>query len=155
MLTRARFPTTLPVVVGANFTLRLALPPALRISGNVSPLILNPAPVTVGRETVRLTVPPFLSVSGKMLLLPTKTFPKFKLVGVTDRVPVELLLVVPPEREILVGEFVALLATETVPVRLPLTVGANLTLKETLCPGARLRGRERPLMLNPLPVTVA
>jgi hypothetical protein len=155
VLTRARFPTTLPVVVGANFTLRLALPPTLRISGNVSPLILNPAPVTVGRETVKLTVPTFFSVSGKTLLFPTRTFPKFKLVGVTDRVPVELLLVVPPEREILVGEFVALLATETVPVRLPLTVGANLTLKETLCPGARLRGRERPLMLNPLTVTVA
>ena len=35
-------PVALPPVVGANFTLKLTLCPALNVTGSASPLILNP-----------------------------------------------------------------------------------------------------------------
>jgi len=43
----------------------------------------------------------------------------------------------------------------TVPLKLPLEVGENVTLKLTLCPEARLTGKLKPLMLNPEPVICA
>jgi hypothetical protein len=38
---------------------------------------------------------------------------------------------------------------------LPLDCGAKIVVKLTLWPGARVNGMLRPLMLNPLPTTVA
>ena len=43
----------------------------------------------------------------------------------------------------------------TVPLKFPLAVGENFTLKLTLCPEARLTGKLKPLMLNPEPVICA
>jgi len=60
-----------------------------------------------------------------------------------------------PESGALVGEFVALLTTETSPVTLPAAVGAKVTLKPVLFPAPKVSGRERELMLKPVPVTVA
>ena len=41
------------------------------------------------------------------------------------------------------------------PVALPAEVGAKLTFKELLLPGAMVRGVDRPVMANPLPETLA
>jgi hypothetical protein len=46
LLTSDTLPLTLPATVGANFTWNVALCPAAMVVGNVSPLTLNPAPVT-------------------------------------------------------------------------------------------------------------
>jgi len=43
----------------------------------------------------------------------------------------------------------------TFPAALPVTVGANLTLKLTLCPTLNVTGNANPLMLNPLPEALA
>lgn len=56
-----------------------------------------------------------------------------------------------PVREIAAGEFVALLTTVTLPERLPVEVGAKVTLKEVDCPAARLKGSVIPVVLNPAP----
>ena len=53
----------------------------------------------------------------------------------------------------LLGEFVALLRTEALPVTLPTVVGAKVRLKSVFCPADRVKGRAGPLMLKPLPVT--
>ena len=45
-----------------------------------------------------------------------------------------------PESAITRGEFVALLTTVTLPERLPVDAGANVTLKEVDWPAARLSG---------------
>ncbi len=74
-------PVTLPVAVGAKVALKVALWPAVRVRGRESPLMLKPAPVTVASETVRRRVPLFLRVTVLVLLLPTVTFPKARLVG--------------------------------------------------------------------------
>ena len=59
-----------------------------------------------------------------------------------------------PERGSLAGEFVALLTIETLPVTLPAAVGAKVTLKLAFCPAGKVKGRDRPLTLKPVPVTL-
>jgi hypothetical protein len=53
-----------------------------------------------------------------------------------------------------VGEFVALLAKEADPVTAPLDVGANLTLTAWFAPAVMVKGKVRPVTLNPAPVVV-
>jgi hypothetical protein len=60
-----------------------------------------------------------------------------------------------PLKEIVRGEFGALLTSETEPVTLPAEVGAKTTLKVVFFPAAIVAGTVRPLMLKPVPDTVA
>ena len=46
LLTTERLPMTLPLVAGAKVALRVAVWPAVRMSGNKRPLVLKPDPVT-------------------------------------------------------------------------------------------------------------
>ena len=59
-----------------------------------------------------------------------------------------------PESEIVSGEFVALLATETLPVILPAPDGAKVAVKVAACPGVRIVPEEIPDALKPAPETV-
>jgi len=59
-----------------------------------------------------------------------------------------------PEREIVAGEFVALLATVTLPVTLPAAKGANVASNVADCPGARIRPAETPLVEKEAPETL-
>ena len=86
-----------------------------------------------------------------MLLLPTVTFPKLRLVGLTPSKRVTPV----PESDTVAGELVALLAIEMLPVTLPDEVGAKMALKAVLCPAVRVRGNDSPLILKPAPLTVA
>jgi hypothetical protein len=43
----------------------------------------------------------------------------------------------------------------TLPVAAPLAVGENSTVNDVLCPAANVKGKARPLRLNPGPVAVA
>ena len=60
-----------------------------------------------------------------------------------------------PEREIVTGELLALLTMLMLPVALPATVGAKVTVSVALCPVANVAGTDKPLMPKPVPVTVA
>jgi len=51
------------------------------------------------------------------------------------------------------GEFVALLATEILPVTLPAAAGAKVAVKVAVCPGVRITP-ETPVALKPAPETV-
>jgi hypothetical protein len=59
-----------------------------------------------------------------------------------------------PEREIDVGEFVALLATRTPPGELPAVKGEKAASKVADCPGARIRPAETPLTEYRAPETL-
>lgn len=59
-----------------------------------------------------------------------------------------------PLRAIVSGEPGALLVTETVPVALPLAVGANVTLNELVAPGFKVAAL-KPLSVKPEPETLA
>ena len=86
--------------------------------------------------------------------VPTPTFPKLALGGMTEScdwsgwTPV-------PLRAIVVGEFRALLTSETLPVTLRVLTGAKTTLKVVFCPGPSFNGKRSPVMLKPLPETLA
>ena len=56
-----------------------------------------------------------------------------------------------PERVIVAGELVALLATVALPVTPIAAAGVNVTLSVALCPGARICPVETPLAVNPAP----
>ena len=64
-------PLTAPAADGANLTVNEVLCPAFRVRGNVSPLMLKPAPVVEAAEIVTLVPPLLVSVSDCVLLLPT------------------------------------------------------------------------------------
>ena len=83
-LTSETLPDTLPVAVGANCTLKVLDWPAGRVSGNVDPLMLKPAPVTIPCEMVKLTPPELVKVRSCKLLLLTTTLPRLALGGVTE-----------------------------------------------------------------------
>ena len=58
-----------------------------------------------------------------------------------------------PESAIVVEEFVALLATMTLPVALPAVAGANVALRVVVWPGVRITP-DAPLALKPAPETL-
>jgi len=85
--------------------------------------------------------------------LPGCTLPKLRLDGFAVRLPGTTPV---PEREMLSVGLEALLVREREPLAAPADCGANTTLKlGLLWPGAKVRGRFKPFMVNPLPVTAA
>ena len=85
LLTMERLPVKLPVVVGAKVALKAALLPGAKTKGNERPLALKLPPVTLTCVTFTLPVPGFVRVTGFVLLLPTATLPKLRLVGLASR----------------------------------------------------------------------
>ncbi len=61
--TTAMFPLTLPAEVGAKMAPKVKLCPGISVNGKVSPVTLNPGPVTLACVTVRLEPPELVSVS--------------------------------------------------------------------------------------------
>src|SRR5713226_7428130 len=119
----------------------------------LTPLALKPAPVTVTPEMVTLEFPLLVSVTGNPLLPPTFTLPKLRLVGLAPSRNVAATPV--PLRARVRGEPGALLTSDTEPVTLPAAVGVNPALNVVLAPAAIVCGTLRPVMLKPVPVTVA
>jgi hypothetical protein len=93
-----------------------------------------------------LELPVFVSVAACVPKLPTCTLPKFKVAGVTLNWSDELTPV--PAREIVIGEFGALLVSIKVPLTEPAAVGANPTVKLELVPAPIVSGTVRPLMVK-------
>src|SRR2546427_424602 len=148
LLTSEMPPDALPVVVGANCTLKVLDCPGGRVSGNVSPLMLKPAPVRLPCAMVKLALPAMVKVRLCTPVLPTSTLPKLTLGGATERIR-------RPPRSTLFPYttlFRSLLTSEMPPDALPVVVGANCTLKVLDCPGGRVSGKVSPLMLKPGPV---
>jgi hypothetical protein len=56
-----------------------------------------------------------------------------------------------PDKVIIVGEFVALLAAMMLPVTLPAAAGAKVTFNVVVCPGCRVVPEDTPLALKPAP----
>ena|SRR5713101_2304719 len=81
LLTTETLPDAVPVTVGANCTVRLPDCPAGRVSGELTPLVVKPGPLTPVCETVRLALPELVSLTVCALLVPTSTSPKVTLLG--------------------------------------------------------------------------
>jgi hypothetical protein len=124
--------------------------PAEIILGKDSPPRLNTELVVVADETVTLD-PVAVRVAVRVLLVPTATLPKLKAVALEFSWPAEMPV---PDRAIVSEEFEAFETTVILPLVLPPAFGVKRTVNVTLSPSSRLKGRSKPLKLNPAPVTV-
>jgi hypothetical protein len=148
----ARLPLTFPLLWGVNVTLKVRLWPAFKVVGTLKPLVANPAPVTVAVERCSNDPPVFVRICECDWVLPTCTVPKAMLVGFAARAPGARPV---PESGMLKEELLALLVMAMLPVALPAALGANVAVKDALCPAFRVAGRLRPLMLKPVPLADA
>jgi hypothetical protein len=153
LLTRETLPVADPATVGAKLTLNVVLCPAANVNGGIRPLVLKPAPETLICEMLTLELPVLVSVAVWLLLPPTFTFPKFKLVGLAISTIVAATPL--PLSAIVVGELGALLTSEMLPETLPAAAGAKAAVKLDPCPGLSVKGTIKLLVLKPLPETVA
>ena len=99
---------------------------------------------------VRLAVPGFRKVTVCELATPTVTLPKLTLEGTTEScgsTPV-------PLTEIFAGEFVAVLTTLILPIRVLAADGANSAVSERLWPGVSVVALEKPLTFTSALLTV-
>jgi hypothetical protein len=119
----------------------------------LTPLALNPVPEAVTPEMVTLEFPLFVRVTLSELVALTFTLPKLRLVGFAPNRNVAATPV--PLSPIVRGEPGALLTSETEPVTLPAVVGVNTASNVVLAPTAIVCGMLRPVMLKPVPATVA
>jgi hypothetical protein len=151
LLLNESFAEAVPLVCGTKLTFIDFVWPAASVKGNDIALTLNSELFVVAEETVTL-LPLALSVAPRLLLLPTATLPKFKLVGLIASGP----LVAPdPERGTVTVKFEGLQLKDMLPLTLPVDFGVKPTFNVTLWPGVSVTGRARPVRLNPAPVTTA
>jgi hypothetical protein len=127
--------------------------PAAKVSPELMPFTVKPAPVTFTADIVTLEFPVFVKAAPKSLLLPRFTLPKLRLdvLKLSSCVPATPV----PLSAIMSGELGALLVSETEPVTLPAALGVKTALNVTFDPVAIVVGALRPVMLKPVPVTVA
>lgn len=151
LLLMEMLPTALPGAVGANCALRVLDCPGTRENGKTNPLMPKPVPVMLPCVMFKLAVPEFVKVMLWVLAAPTVTFPKLTLLGVIESWCFTPL----PLRATLVGELEALLSSDTVPVAVPVTVGANCRIKLLDCPAESVRGNVGPVTVKPAPLTAA
>jgi hypothetical protein len=102
LLVTVTVPVTFPVAAGAKVTFSVAVCPAVRMVPVGTPLALNPAPEMLRLEMVMFAAPELVKVTGRMLLLPTVTLLKFKLIALLASAPgvagaLSLLLLLPAE----------------------------------------------------------
>ncbi len=146
---RVRLPLALPPDDGVNETLKVALCPAVSVTGVVMPLKLNPEPLIATCEIVTLLPPVLVTVSDKDCLFPTVTVPKLRLVGLAPSVPGVTPL---PDKGIVSVGLEALDVRVRLPLALPDDDGVNDTLKVALCPAVSVTGVVIPVKLNPEPL---
>jgi len=151
LLTNEAVPEAAPVACGVNVTVNGKLLPAVMVVGKEMPLRVNSELLRLTEETVTLA-PVALSVAGRLALVPTTTFPKARLVGLTASCPGAVPV---PESGIFKVGLDALETIARFPLALPADGGVKMTLKVTLCPDIRVTGGLRPVTLNPVPVTVS
>jgi hypothetical protein len=124
--------------------------PAAIVRGRDGPFRRNSGLLIVAEEMVTLD-PVAVRVVVRLLLAPTLTLPKFKVLALGVNCPVEAPV---PDTVMLRFGLEAFETTVIAPLTRPAAVGAKMTPKVNLCPLVRLKGRASPLNLNPAPVTV-
>ena len=103
--------------LGLNIMVKLALFPAAKVSGRLSPLTLNPVPVTGACVTVMLAVPLLVKVAVCDWLTPACTLLKVTLPGLTLRSPEAPCVVVAEEFVLAAGELVPIAPQPSIVVK--------------------------------------
>lgn len=100
-----------------------------------------------------LEFPAFVSMRLKALLVPTATFPKFKLGALVVRRAVAAIPV--PLKDTVLGELERSLVTETLPDKAPGVFGEKTTSNVDCFPAPITRGSEIPFTVTPAAVALA
>jgi hypothetical protein len=152
LLLKVKVPLAAPVAVGLKVTVNGTLWPTVIVAGRDNPLKVNTALFDVAAVTVTLA-PLAVRVPDAAPLVPTTTLPRAKLVGERTSCPVAAVPV--PDRAMVRVGLEALEVMVTVPVALPGTVGAKVTLKVAFWPEVSVTGAVMPLMVKPVPLIAA
>lgn len=146
-------PANVPAEVGANVTVNVALWPGVKVTGRVIPEMLNPVPDADTVEIVVLAPPVLVRVSFRPEVFPTVSV-KLMLasVGVTTAAAVAVPV---PDRAMSAVLLDPEKPREIRPVTAPAVVGANFTPKVVVWPEVKVSGTLSPVMLKPVPVTLA
>jgi len=142
-------PVTAPADAGANVAVKEVVCPGLRLCG-VSPVTLNPAPVTLPAVIERAAVPEFDRVTETDSLPPTARFAKGMLAGFAVSAP----CVPVPLRAIDIVGSEAVVVIVMAPDPAPAAAGANWVVKDALAPAAMLCPAASPVALKPVPVVL-
>jgi hypothetical protein len=151
LLTIVMVPVALPLVVGVNVTVNVVFEPWLTVVG--ARFVVNAPELIVADVMFKVALPVFVRVTFWVELLPTLT----PLVNETDegfKLICACVATEVPLNPITKGDPGALLLTETLPLALPVVVGANVALNVVLEPGVSVCA-DKPLMLNPVPLALA
>lgn len=154
LLVTVIFPVALPIAVGANFTVIVALWDGFNVAGVANPLTLNPLPPATVLEICAAAVPVFVSVIVCVPLLPSATFPKLRLPGLAPSFPNAAVDPVPVRGTLILGLVGSLVVKAIVPFTAPVTVGEKLTLIGKDCPAESVCGVVIPLTPNSDPFNV-
>ena len=125
--------------------------PTAIVWGRDGPLSRNSGLLVVAEEIVTLD-PVAVRVVVRFLLAPKVTLPKFKALALGVNCPAKTPV---PDRAMLSFGLEAFETTAIAALTLPPALGAKRTLKVTLCPLFRLKGRANPFRRNPAPDTLA
>jgi hypothetical protein len=149
-------PLTAPAAAGEKPAFRFAVCPGARVVLPTTPASVKPAPATDTLEIVTFVLPLLVSVASSEPLPPSNTSPKLRLAALDVKTLIGVTAVTAlAVAEIVSGEFGALLISDTDPVACPGAFGANTTLNVAYFPAAKVAGVVSPVMLKPVPVTVA
>jgi len=121
-----KVPPALPVDVGANVTVYVVLWPAASVNEELIPLSVNPAPLMLTFETETLVPPVFVIDPASDWFEPTVMLPKLSELGLEVSWP-GVAAPVPVSEMLSIGSE-AFEVTVTVPLALPVEIGANVTM---------------------------
>jgi hypothetical protein len=147
-------PLAVPNVVGSNVTVSVAVWLGIKVNPADTPLALNPAPTTETPEIVTFVFPALVNVVVSGVLVLRLTFPKLKLVELAVSCVVAATEV--PLKGIVscAGDPFVVSTTDPLTGVDEAEAGVNTALNVALLPAAIVVAVDRPVTLNPLPVTL-
>ena len=137
LLVTVTAPLSVSVFVGEKVTFKVPDCPGAIVAPLMPPPVVRSAPEALMAETDTLEFPVFSSFTARVSDFPVVTLPKFRLVGVAERVRVSATPVAVMDTVTLPD---TLFVNVTLPVVEPVAVGEKLSVQLTACPAARLSG---------------
>ncbi len=154
LLVTVTVPVAFPTAVGANIAVKLKVWEGATVAGVLTPVTLNPVPLTAMLDIVAAAFPVFVSVICWVALLLVETFPKLTLAGLALNCPTAVEDPVPVKLTTAVGVVGSLLVIVRLPDTAPAAVGANVKVTGALCPALMVAGVVIPLIPKSAPESV-
>jgi hypothetical protein len=149
------WPVAAPAVVGSNCTFRVTDSVGFKVTGNVAPDIVYPAPLSVAELMVTCAVPVEVSVTGWVEAVFTVTSPNVRLAVLIVNCGLDAAVPVPLRLTTAVLPVDELLWIVSWPVATPAAVGSNCTFRVTAWFGFNVTGNVAPETVYPAPPSVA